>query len=189
MKIVAIGISTGGPSIVENIVKNIRFIKNGAIIICMHMQPAILDSFVKRVTTISKFPVLITKDDLKIKNKTIYICSADKNVLYKNFKDKEYFSLIESSTIYKPEINTFFKSIAENKSDINNVMAIILSGIGDDGVESMLLLKEKGVITIASNKESSIVYGMPKRARELNAAKKILHLKEIIKEIENFLNG
>ena len=76
----------------------------------------------------------------------------------------------------------------KNKKDIKNVLAIILTGIGEDGVEGLLSLRKSGAKTLTTNEESSIVYGMPKRAKEKNACEEILSIDEIIKEIKRFLN-
>ncbi|WP_281951060.1 CheB methylesterase domain-containing protein [Nitrosophilus kaiyonis] len=188
MKIVAIGVSTGGPSIIEKIIKSLDKKIDGAIVICLHMQPEIIENFIKRLSSITKIPILITDNFLNIQKGYIYICTAQKDTIYKNDKDEYFILANDNHSFYKPDINRFFLSLAKEKKDIKNTLAVILTGIGEDGVEGLLMLKEKGAKTIASNKESSVVYGMPRRAKELNACDEVLSLDEIIKEIKRFLN-
>jgi len=187
MKIVVIGLSTGGPSIVEKIVKSLDKKIDGALIICIHMQPQIVGNFIKRISSISNIPIKITSNFLKIEKGNIYICTAKKDTIYKKDKD-EFFILEENRSFYKPDINRFFISLAKNKPDIKNIMAIILTGIGEDGVEGLLELKKRGAFTLASDEKSSIVYGMPKRAKEEGACDKVLSIEDIITEIKRFLN-
>jgi len=188
MKIVAIGVSTGGPSVIEKIIKSLDKNIDGAIVICLHMQPEIIENFIKRLSSITKIPILITDNFLNIQKGHIYICTAQKDTIYRN-DENEYFVLSNDNySFYKPDINRFFKSLAKDKKDLENVLAIILTGIGEDGVEGLLELRKKGAKTIAADKESSIVYGMPRRAKELDACDDILPLDEIIKNIKRFLN-
>ncbi|WP_187648351.1 CheB methylesterase domain-containing protein [Nitrosophilus labii] len=188
MKIVAIGISTGGPSIIEKVAKRIEKAQKGSIVICLHMQPDILESFVSRISAIANLPIEITKDKLELQIGKIYICTAFKNTLYKNYNGKEIFQLSNYQTLFQPNIDIFFESLADRKNDVHNILGIILTGIGDDGVKGLMSLKKRGAVTLASNKESSVIYGMPKRAKEIGATSKVLSLDEIIKEIERFLN-
>ncbi len=188
MKIVAVGVSTGGPTIIEKIVKKIEKAQKGSIVVCLHMQEDIIESFVSRISSISNLPVEITKDKQELKKGKIYICDTHKNILYKNINKKEFFQFSNKQDGFKPDIDIFFESLADEKSDSHNIMAVILSGIGEDGVKGLMSLREKGAVTLASDKDSSIVYGMPKRAKEIGAAAKVLSLDEIIKEMELFIN-
>jgi two-component system chemotaxis response regulator CheB len=70
--------------------------------------------------------------------------------------------------------------------DPKDIMAVLLTGIGDDGAKGLKALKEAGAYTIAESEESAAVYGMPKAAKELDAAVKILPFDKILEEIINF---
>jgi two-component system chemotaxis response regulator CheB len=67
-----------------------------------------------------------------------------------------------------------------------NILAILLTGIGDDGANGMVTLKKARAITIAESKKSAIVFGMPKEAINRGGATKILPFPKIVKEIINF---
>ena len=82
---------------------------------------------------------------------------------------------------YRPSVDTFFHSLADNRPGRDT--AILLTGMGRDGAEGLLKLKNLGWLTIAQDEASSIVYGMPKAAVELDAAKKILNPGKIAQEL------
>jgi two-component system response regulator WspF len=82
---------------------------------------------------------------------------------------------LESS--YRPSVDVFFKSVASYWR--GEVVAIILTGMGRDGAEGLRTLHEKGHHTIAQDRATSAVYGMPKAAAELHAASEILPLEQI----------
>ena len=67
MKIVAIGVSTGGPSLIEKIVRELDEKIDGAVVVCLHMQPQIVENFIKRLSSISKIPIKITENGQEIK--------------------------------------------------------------------------------------------------------------------------
>jgi len=189
MKIVVIGASTGGPLQIEKMVEKIKGAKNGVIIVCLHMQPGILKSYAKRLSKISEMPVYESKEALKLKKNSIVICTAEKDTLFRMENGEEILGLDEkSSTFCKPDINKFLISVAENYADFKNIMAILLTGIGEDGVEGLKMLKDRGAITYAADEKSCIVYGMPKRAHEENACSEVLTLDEIVERVKRFLN-
>ena len=73
---------------------------------------------------------------------------------------------------YRPSVDVFFKSLSQhwNQKEI----AVLLTGMGQDGAEGLKVLRSRGWHTIAQDEKSCIVYGMPKAAAQLNAAMEIL---------------
>ncbi len=84
---------------------------------------------------------------------------------------------------YRPSIDVFFKSLA--RSGRQSGTAILLTGMGRDGAEGLSLLRKKGWYTIAQDQASSVVYGMPKAAVELNAAVAVWNPEEIARHLLN----
>ncbi len=84
---------------------------------------------------------------------------------------------------YRPSVDVFFKSVAKHRRQA--VTAILLTGMGRDGAAGMLELRRKGAITIAQDETSSAVYGMPKAAVELGAAKHVLPIGRIARVLVN----
>lgn len=88
---------------------------------------------------------------------------------------------------YNPLIDRLFTSAATVVSHVH-LMALLMTGIGEDGARGLLVLREAGAETVAESENSAIVYGMPRTAREMDAADRILDLDEIIDAILNFEN-
>ena len=78
---------------------------------------------------------------------------------------------------YRPSVDVFFRSVARHRS--GGIIAALLTGIGRDGAAGLLALRSAGALTIAQDEQSSTVYGMPKAARLLKAADRILPLDQI----------
>jgi len=85
--------------------------------------------------------------------------------------------LFPKDNYYHPSVDVFLQTAAQHWH--GKIIAILLTGMGRDGAQGLLEIKQRGCHTIAQDKESSIVYGMPKAAKDLNAAKEILPLAEI----------
>ncbi|MCE5316299.1 MAG: chemotaxis response regulator protein-glutamate methylesterase [Parachlamydia sp.] len=91
---------------------------------------------------------------------------------------------------YRPSVDVFFNSVAAcwQKMQKDKGLAVLLTGMGADGAKGMKNLRDSGWHTIAQDQKSSVVFGMPKAAIALNAAKVILPLTEISKEIVDYFN-
>jgi two-component system chemotaxis response regulator CheB len=87
----------------------------------------------------------------------------------------------------RPSVDVLFNSAAVSAG--NNTIGVILTGMGADGADGLLALKEKGAFTIAQDEATSVVYGMPKEAAKRQAALKILPLRRIASEIQRVLTS
>ena len=92
-----------------------------------------------------------------------------------------------SDCSYRPSVDVFFKSIEHNWD--GPVVASLLTGMGRDGAEGLRLLKTSGYHTIAQDRASSAVYGMPKAAAELDAASEILPVDKIGERLVELLGS
>jgi two-component system chemotaxis response regulator CheB len=163
-KIVLIGASTGGPGQIEKIIRSLPQLSNTTIIIAQHMAMDFIPSFVKRLQEHSINPIEMSMDKSVIKPENIYFCHGITTIK----KDGYELSFnVESSKEYKynPDINSVFNSFVPFVKDIN-IFAVILTGIGDDGVDGCKNLNIMGARAITQSEESAIVDGMPSRARK-----------------------
>jgi len=186
-KIALIGASTGGPGLIEKIITSFEMQLDGSVILAQHMNTLSLASFAKRLNRINSVTeVIFCEEKTKIETNKIYLLNdtaslqEEHSVLYiiPNSEDKG---------LYHPTINRLFSSAATLRRCNIDIRAYLLSGIGADGAEGLLEIKEQGYTTIAQDEKSSIVYGMPKAAKEMNAATEILSIEEIIKDINVFM--
>jgi two-component system chemotaxis response regulator CheB len=90
-----------------------------------------------------------------------------------------------SKSFFVPSVDEMFYSASKHFNN-KNILAIELTGIGDDGARGMLNLKENGAYTIAESKETAIIYGMPRVAYEMGGAVKVLPFPSILDEILKF---
>lgn len=184
-KLILIGASTGGPGHIKKLLKNVEL--NGAIVvIAQHMNKMFIGSFAAQVGKESGLDVEILNEKRNLKENTVYVCEQN-TVISPNLPISAKPNT-EEKTIYTPNVDVLFNSgVSICKSA--NVLAILLTGIGDDGAAGLDKLYKAGAKCIAENEESAIVYGMPKRAKELNQSLKSLNLTMIKKEMEDFLNA
>ena len=91
-------------------------------------------------------------------------------------------ALNSMNRFFVPSVDEMFFSAAK-VFDPKNIMAVILTGIGDDGADGMVELRKRGAFTVGENEESAVVYGMPKEAYERGGVVKQLPFELIVKEI------
>ena len=88
---------------------------------------------------------------------------------------------------HKPSVDVMFRSVNNNIG--SSAMAIMMTGMGDDGMIAMKELHDNGAYTVAQNEESCVVFGMPMKAIQAGAVKDIIHLDDIAEYIIEFAKG
>ncbi len=178
-ELVVIGSSTGGPLALRNIIKNLNILPV-PLVIAQHMPAGFTLEFAKNLEASFKRKVKELKDGDILENGLIYICPGGKHArLIKNnnvimFKEdeNEY-----EGFFFKPSVDILFKSVRQYVG--NNVLAIILTGMGRDGANECLNLKKEGAFVIAQDEISSAVWGMPGNAVKLGGVDAVLNVDEI----------
>ncbi|BCD62141.1 two-component system, chemotaxis family, protein-glutamate methylesterase/glutaminase [Nitratiruptor sp. YY08-26] len=186
MKLVFIGASAGSICSLDKIVKSFKNI-DGAIVMAVHLQENYIDGFVEILRENSSVPIKKVDKKAILEKNQIYICDSKNVTIYDSANDKEILHDTQIESLYKPDINQLLLSVVQNKKDLSEVIAILLSGIGDDGIEGLKKLHENGAKSVVASKESVAVYGMPKRAVQQNACSEILSFEEIVTMIKQFL--
>lgn len=180
-KLILIGASTGGPSQIKFLIKDLK-LHNATIVIAQHMQANFISSYANQLNTECESEVVLLDNGCFLEDKKIYICQHNTE-LFLNLRagfNKGIFP-------FCPNVNLLFESASKICKDYNT-MAILLTGIGDDGAKGLYELYKKGVKCIGESEKSCVVYGMPKRAFELNNKLKQLDLEDIKKELELFIS-
>lgn len=185
-KIIAIGSSTGGPGHIQKILSAIPSNFNATIIIAQHINSIFLDSIVESLNSFCRIPVFVGRDGMVLEvpsvvfakgpgiNQVVYDCNTYKLKILDIVSDD-----------YSPSVNRLFLSIADLPKQ-PNALAVLMTGIGDDGARGLLELKKIGVHTVAESEESAVVYGMPRAAYEIDAAQEVLNLDRIVNKILEF---
>lgn len=174
-KLVAIGASTGGPQAIETILKNLPKDYPASILVVQHIAPGFLAGMVEWLDNIIALRVKVANDGEKTEAGTVYLCPEGKHM---GINKESIIALSGAEPIggHRPAVSYLFKTLAQNYSDC---LAILLTGMGKDGAAELLELKEQGGITIAQDKESSVIHGMPGAAIALGAQCHILNLESI----------
>jgi len=185
-KIILIGSSTGGPGHLQKILSAIPRDFSSPLVIGQHINSVFLDSIVESANSYCKIPVFAAKDGLQISNSSVYFArgpSVNEIVFERGVLRLKLLDI--DSEDYSPSINRLFGSAASFANSIE-ILAILMTGIGDDGARALLGLRRAGAVTVAESESSAVVYGMPRAARELGAALEILDLDGIIRKILEF---
>lgn len=174
--LVAIGSSTGGPKALATILSQLPTNFNAAIVIIQHVDASFSHGLVDWLQGQTKLPIRLAVPGDRLEIGTILIAGTNDHLYVKPDLMLDY-TKEPINYPYRPSVDVFFKSLADNWRQKGT--AILLTGMGRDGAEGLSALKLKGWQTIAQDKDSCIVYGMPKAAVELNAALQILPLDRI----------
>ncbi|TCO10941.1 protein-glutamate methylesterase/protein-glutamine glutaminase [Natronoflexus pectinivorans] len=177
-KIIVLGASTGGTEAIRSLLKSLPPRMPG-IAIVQHMPEGFTKSFANSLNTITNLEVKEAEDGDRLYQGRVLIARGDHHMLLKR-SGKEYSVEIKKGPLvnrHRPSVDVLFRSAARYAGQ--NATGILLTGMGADGAKGLLELKEAGSDTIAQNQETSIVFGMPKEAIKLGAAKGILGIDEI----------
>ena len=162
-KLILIGSSTGGPGHLEKILSHLKPDFSSTIIISQHIDSVFLPSMVKHLNDISNFDVIQAQENQEIKRGSIIFTYKNITNLHIDHNRGLHLQKCTQTSHYSPSVDLLFLSAAKLHGHID-ILACLLTGIGDDGATGMLALKKIGAHCISESEESSIVYGMPKAA-------------------------
>lgn len=180
-KLVLIGASTGGPGHLNKLLKGIKNF-HAPIIIAQHMNSVFVPYFVAQFGREMEMEITEVSKKERLSGK-VFVCSKTSTL-----SEDTPLTLLpqDIDSIYNPNINILFQS-AVNICGFVDVLAILLTGIGDDGAKGLFDLYKAGASCIAESEESAIVYGMPKKAKEINPDVNVMNLSNIRSKLESFL--
>lgn len=185
-KLLLIGASTGGPGQIEKIIDALPILFNTSIIIAQHMAVGFMGSFAKRLHERSQSSLSLVENNSVMENGNIYICAA-RTSLIKNSSGFFFTQEPLPEHSFNPDINLLFNSVTPFTHNFE-ILSVILTGIGSDGVAGCKALAERGCQSLTETQQSAIVDGMPSRARAEVPNIKVQNMDEIIKTIKEFCN-
>lgn len=192
--LVVIGSSAGGPAALTTILGALPADFPAAVVIIQHVDKQFAHGLTAWFTAHTKLQVRVAHEGDRLEPGVVYIAGQDRHLVMFSPTQLGYSSApIESS--YCPSVDVFFRSVAKfwpapniglkekaqrsNESWRGRAVGVLLTGMGRDGAEGLKALRDTGHHTIAQDKGTSAIYGMPKAAAELDAAKDILPLEKI----------
>ena len=187
-KIIAIGASTGGTEAIREVL--IRLPQNTpGMVIVQHMPPKFTTAFAERLNQQCAMEVKEAQDGDAVITGRALLAPGNYHMLLKRSGARYYVQVKTGPPVHhqRPSVDVLFNSAA--LSGGANVIGVILTGMGADGADGLLAMKEKGAYTIAQDEASCVVFGMPKEAIKRGATNKVLPLTRIPDEIRRALNG
>ena len=187
-KIVLIGVSTGGPGLVEQIVASLPLNYPQPVCIVQHMPEQFTRAFGERLARVSDLPVHESSNNDEVLPGHIYLARGGVHMHLRRktsgkvvtFDGKE-----RNDRFFQPSVDELFES-ALKIFDAKKIFAVLLTGIGDDGAEGMVQIKQAGGYTVAESEATATVYGMPKEAYERGGTCQVLDFPDILNKIISF---
>ncbi|HEU20380.1 MAG TPA: chemotaxis response regulator protein-glutamate methylesterase [Deltaproteobacteria bacterium] len=181
-KIVAIGASTGGTEALKKVLTRMPVNAPG-IVVVQHMPANFTTAFANRLNDLCQIKVKEAQDNDSITPGTALIAPGNYHMILRRSGARYYVQVKDGPMIHhqRPAVDVLFKSTAKYAG--TNSIGVILTGMGSDGAEGMLEMKNAGAKTIAQDEKSCVVYGMPKEAVKLQAVDKEVPLEQIADEI------
>jgi two-component system response regulator WspF len=174
--LIAIGASTGGPSALREILHSLPANIGAAVAIIQHVDEQFSSSFINWLNDYAPLPVRAASPGDHFRPGEVLVCSREDHLIVTPAGNLDY-TPHPVEEVYRPSVDVFFESLANNYK--NQSLAVLLTGMGKDGAKGLKMLRDQGWHTIAQDRESSAVYGMPKAAKEIDAAAEILTLGDI----------
>lgn len=188
-EIIAIGASTGGPSAIEKVITSLPVNLIVPVIIVQHMPANFIQPFVQRLNSLSPLNIVLGTKSMVPRPGMIIVAPGNANMVMEKDTDTNQVHVGFNPETFReynnPSINALMLSVAETYG--SKAIGVILTGMGKDGAKGLKAIRDKGGFTIAQNKESSVIYGMPKAAVDSNAVSEVLDIKEIGNFIVNHL--
>lgn len=172
--VLLIGASTGGPPIIETILHDLQADFTLPVVIVQHMPVGFTRAFAERLNAHLPLQVREALDWDPLLPGCVYVAPAGIHILVQSEGPELYVVLrsLPDDLAHQPSVDVLFSSAARHVGE--RAVGVLLSGMGRDGGEGMSLLARAGAYTIAQDRDSSVVFGMPQAAISLNAAREVL---------------
>jgi chemotaxis response regulator CheB len=163
---VAIGASTGGPPALATILAELPRDLPAAVLVVQHMAEGFVEGLARWLDGVCPLPVMVAVDGERIIPGQVYLAPANQNLLVRpGFR----VGLTDppAGQYHVPGVDVTFRSVAEFSGQ--NAVGVLLTGMGRDGAAGLKVLRDVGAFTIGQDESTSVVWGMPAAAQELDA--------------------
>jgi two-component system, chemotaxis family, protein-glutamate methylesterase/glutaminase len=175
-KVVAIGVSTGGPQALEYVLSQLPGDFPGVVVVVQHMPDGFTDMFARRLDELCALRVKEAQSGDVLQAGRVLICPGSRHMKVKRLPLGDVVVLSDEPRVngHRPSADVLLRSVAEEYRA--QAVGVLMTGMGDDGAEGLGTIKREGGMTIAQSEESCVVYGMPKAAIERGYAIRIVGL-------------
>lgn len=167
-EIIALGASTGGTEALRDVLSMLP-INSPAVVVTQHIPKSFSKRFASRLNTHCNLAVQEAKQGTILKSGNIYIAPGDQHLIIKYLSNQYICQLSDEAprNRHKPSVDIMFESLSQLTTA--HIYAGLLTGMGTDGANGLLALKQQGHYTLIQNKTTSLIWGMPGAASKINA--------------------
>ena len=180
--LLAIGASTGGPLALARLLRDWVPAPGTAIVVVQHIDANFAASFARWMGDQLVIPVRPIDDGDALEAGVVQIAKTNDHLVM-DHRHRLHYNAEPREYAYRPSVDVFFHCVARHWE--GDATGVLLTGMGRDGAEGLLALRQAGKTTIAQDQASSAVYGMPRAAAELNAAQQILPIEHISRALRS----
>jgi two-component system chemotaxis response regulator CheB len=183
-RIIAIGISTGGPNTLQYVLSQLPADFPGAILVVQHMPEGFTEMFARRLNDTCAIEVKEARSgDLLIAGRAL-VCPGNRHMRVRQMPLGPVAFLSDDERVngHRPSVDVLFRSVAQEFGP--SAIAVLMTGMGDDGADAMGAVKLAGGLTIAQSADSCVVFGMPKAAIERGYAARVLSLDALVNTLQ-----
>ncbi|HXA16939.1 MAG TPA: chemotaxis-specific protein-glutamate methyltransferase CheB [Thermoanaerobaculia bacterium] len=188
IELVAIGCSTGGPPALQYVFQNLPMLPI-PIVVAQHMPQAFTRLFAERVNKLTSYTVKEGDDGEMLENGTIYVAPGGTQMEVRRTAEGLQIRTFPAKVtdLYAPSVDRLIISAGDACGE--RLVAIILTGMGDDGAQAIRRVRERGGRTIAESPQTAIIFGMPNEAIKTGCVDLVLPLGEIPEAIQRLCTG
>lgn len=181
-KVLAVGASTGGTEALKKMLIQMPPNSPGTVIV-QHMPPRFTTAFAERLNSICQIEVKEAENNDSVRPGRALLAPGNFHMLLKRSGARYYVEVKSGPRVHhqRPAVDVLFRSVSRYAGA--NAVGVILTGMGADGAQGLLEMKQAGALTFAQDEASCVVFGMPKEAIKLGAADKIVSLDRMASEV------
>lgn len=181
-QVVALGTSTGGTQALEAVLTRLPADCPG-IVVVQHMPEKFTAAFAHRLNQLCRCEVREAVDGDRVIPGLVLVAPGGRHMQLRRSGAQYRVGVADGPPVnrHKPSVDVLFRSVANTAG--RNALGIIMTGMGDDGAQGLLAMRQAGAHTIALDQESSVVFGMPREAIEIGAAAEVLPLSQMAEAI------
>ncbi|MDA8163067.1 MAG: chemotaxis response regulator protein-glutamate methylesterase [Desulfobacteraceae bacterium] len=183
---VAIGVSTGGPNALNEVIPRLPRNLGLPVFLVQHMPPVFTAQLARRLDDKSPLKVIEAQDNMPVEANTVYVAPGDFHMEVDGAGKERFIRLNQGPAVnsVRPAVDVLFHSIALTYG--GRAIAVVMTGMGQDGFAGCRELKAKGSVVIAQDRETCVVWGMPKFVTEAGLADRVCPLGGIADSIVEF---
>jgi two-component system chemotaxis response regulator CheB len=188
VELVAIGCSTGGPPALQHVFQSLPMLPI-PIVVAQHMPQAFTRLFAERVNKLTTYTVKEGQDGEMLESGTVYVAPGGMQMEVRRTTEGLQVRTFraKATDLYAPSVDRLLISASEACGE--KLVAIIMTGMGDDGAQAIRRVRERGGRTIAESAQTAIIFGMPNEAIKTGCIDQVLPLGEIPKAIHRMCTG